>query len=199
MIRLALSSVIALLLLAGCAKESSEEAKKQASAKESATQTLQQNLQDEKQETKTETESGSSDTQTKSSSGEAAAAEMENTLKQAESAASENISNAATEASAAVSDRIEDKKEELKESVDIDGAKLYAKCAGCHGQKGEKKALGKSAPIGGLSKESLLESLKGYRAGDLNRYGMGALMKSQVSSFGDKELEKLAEYISSLK
>ncbi len=198
MIRLALSSVIALLLLAGCAKESSEEAKKQASAKESATQTLQQNLQDEKQETKTETESGSSDTQTKSSSGEAAV-EVENTLKQAESAASENISNAATEASAAVSDQIEDKKEELKESVDIDGAKLYAKCAGCHGQKGEKKALGKSAPIGGLSKESLLESLKGYRAGDLNRYGMGALMKSQVSSFGDKELEKLAEYISSLK
>ncbi len=198
MIRLALSSVIALLLLAGCAKESSEEAEKQASAKESATQTLQQNLQDEKQKTKTETESGSSDTQTKSSSGEAAV-EVENTLKQAESAASENISNAATEASAAVSDQIEDKKEELKESVDIDGAKLYAKCAGCHGQKGEKKALGKSAPIGGLSKESLLESLKGYRAGDLNRYGMGALMKSQVSSFGDKELEKLAEYISSLK
>ena len=77
-----------------------------------------------------------------------------------------------------------------------DGAALYKKCAGCHGMHGEKKALGKSAPIKGWSKEKLVEALKGYKAGTRNVYGMGALMKSQVANLSDADIEALAEYIS---
>ncbi|MRI83978.1 MAG: hypothetical protein C6I00_06115 [Nitratiruptor sp.] len=79
------------------------------------------------------------------------------------------------------------------------GAQLYAKCAGCHGPKGERKALGKSAPIGGMAKEEILRKLKGYQAGTLNLYGMGGLMKGQLAGLSEADLEALAEYISSLK
>ncbi|MRI83938.1 MAG: cytochrome C [Nitratiruptor sp.] len=80
-----------------------------------------------------------------------------------------------------------------------DGAALYKKCAGCHGAKGEKKALGKSAPIAGWDKAKLVEALKGYKAGTRNVYGMGMLMKGQVASLSDADIEALAEYISKLK
>lgn len=102
----------------------------------------------------------------------------------------------------------QENKEEVKKEAEkkveeakgaIDAAKLYAKCAGCHGAKGEKKALGKSAPIGGMDKAKLTEDIKGYKAGTLNRYGMGALMKGQVGSLNDEEIDALAEYISKLK
>ncbi len=80
-----------------------------------------------------------------------------------------------------------------------DGASLYKKCAGCHGMNGEKKALGKSAPIKGWSKEEIVKALKGYKAGTRNVYGMGMLMKGQVAGLSDAEIEALAEYISNLK
>jgi len=79
-----------------------------------------------------------------------------------------------------------------------DGAALYKKCAGCHGAHGEKKALGKSAPIKGWPKEKIVEALKGYKAGTRNVYGMGALMKAQVASLSDADIEALADYISKL-
>jgi len=77
-----------------------------------------------------------------------------------------------------------------------DGAALYKKCAGCHGAKGEKKALGKSQPIKGWSKEKLVEALKGYKAGTRNVVGMGGLMKGQVASYSDADIEAVSEYIS---
>jgi len=80
-----------------------------------------------------------------------------------------------------------------------DGAALYKKCAGCHGVKGEKKALGKSAPIAGWDKAKIVEALKGYKAGSRNIYGMGGLMKGQVASYSDADIEAVAEYISKLK
>ncbi len=80
-----------------------------------------------------------------------------------------------------------------------DGAALYKKCAGCHGAKGEKKALGKSAVIGGVDKAKLVEQLKAYKAGTLNLHGMGGLMKGQMASYSDADIEALAAYISGLK
>ncbi|WP_187647923.1 c-type cytochrome [Nitrosophilus labii] len=77
-----------------------------------------------------------------------------------------------------------------------DGAALYKKCAGCHGAHGEKHALGKSKPIKGWSKDKLVESLKGYKAGTRNVYGMGGLMKGQVASYSDADIEAVSEYIS---
>ncbi len=76
-----------------------------------------------------------------------------------------------------------------------DGAALYKKCAACHGANGEKKALGKSAVIKGTD---TLEALKAYKAGTLNAHGMGALMKGQVASYSDADLEAVAAYIKGL-
>ncbi|MCF6206582.1 MAG: c-type cytochrome [Sulfurovum sp.] len=80
-----------------------------------------------------------------------------------------------------------------------DGAALFAKCAGCHGQKGEKAALGKSAIIGGEDAAKTIELLKGYKAGTLNQHGMGQLMKGQVASMSDEDIKAVAEYIAGLK
>ena len=83
--------------------------------------------------------------------------------------------------------------------VMADGAALFKKCAGCHGAKGEKKALGKSAVIGGMDVATLVEDLKGYKAGKTNNHGMGMMMKSQVASLSDADIQALAEYIHGLK
>ena len=80
-----------------------------------------------------------------------------------------------------------------------DGAASFAKCAGCHGQKGEKAALGKSAVIGGQDAAKTLEQLKGYKAGTLNQHGMGALMKGQVATLDDAAMKEVADYIATLK
>ena len=80
-----------------------------------------------------------------------------------------------------------------------DGAALYKKCAACHGQHGEKKALGKSAVIGGLDAATIAADLKGYKAGTTNKKGMGALMKGQVAAYDDAQIEAVAAYISTLK
>ena len=80
-----------------------------------------------------------------------------------------------------------------------DGAALYKKCAACHGQKGEKPALGKSAVIGGVDTAALVADMKGYKAGTLNKKGMGALMKGQVASYSDADIEAVSAYITGLK
>jgi cytochrome c553 len=87
-----------------------------------------------------------------------------------------------------------------KETVaDAEGAKLYAKCSGCHGADGKTKALGKSPEIAGQSKEELVTKLNAYKAGTRNEAGMGTLMKGQVASMDDKSIAALAAYISTLK
>ena len=78
------------------------------------------------------------------------------------------------------------------------GANIYAKCAGCHGQSGEKAALGKSAMIGGQSASKTIEQLRGYRVGTLNIYGMGGVMKGQVATLSDNDITNLAAHIEQL-
>ncbi len=71
----------------------------------------------------------------------------------------------------------------------------YAACAGCHGQKGEKKALGKSAAIGGWAVEKTVAAMKGYKDGS---YGgpMKGVMKGQAARLSDADIQALAEQIS---
>jgi len=80
-----------------------------------------------------------------------------------------------------------------------DASALYSKCIGCHGINGEKQALGKSAIIQDLNKEEIIKGLNGYKEGSLNKYGMGSLMKGQVISMSDKDIEEVAVYITKLK
>lgn len=71
----------------------------------------------------------------------------------------------------------------------------YGACAGCHGQKGEKKALGKSAAIQGWDVNRTVAALQGYKDGS---YGasMKGLMKGQVARLSDEDIQQLAEQIS---
>ncbi len=80
-----------------------------------------------------------------------------------------------------------------------DGAALYKKCAACHGSNGEKPALGKSAVIGGVDAATIAADLKGYKAGTLNKKGMGALMKGQVAAYSDADIEAVSAYLAGLK
>jgi cytochrome c553 len=79
-----------------------------------------------------------------------------------------------------------------------EGEALYKACASCHGQNGEKAALGKSQIIKGWDKEKIAASLKGYKDGS---YGgaMKGVMKGQVSRLDDEKIDALATYISTLK
>jgi len=89
----------------------------------------------------------------------------------------------------------------LSTFIFADGASIYANCAGCHGVKGTTKALEKSAIIAGQDSSKTIKQLKAYRAGKLNQYGMGSLMKANAQAFSldDASIKAVANYISSLK
>ena len=79
----------------------------------------------------------------------------------------------------------------------IDAKKLFSKCAGCHGNRAQNKALGVSHVIAGWNPKKIENALKGYKAGT---YGgaMKGVMKTQASSLSDAEIKALAQYISKL-
>ncbi len=79
-----------------------------------------------------------------------------------------------------------------------DTIELYKKCAGCHGENGEKQALTKSKVIGGQEANLTAKELTAYRNGELDQYGLGNIMKLQTSILSDSDIEELAEYISKL-
>ena len=76
-------------------------------------------------------------------------------------------------------------------------AVFVRQCASCHGQNGEKSALNKSKVIQGWETQKTVMALKGYQDGT---YGssMKGIMKAQVSSFSDAQIDAVAEYISTL-
>lgn len=73
-------------------------------------------------------------------------------------------------------------------------ANPYAKCIGCHGANGEKVALGKSKVIKDMTKADFITAMKGYKDGS---YGgpMKGLMKGQVASLSDADIEAIAAQI----
>jgi len=75
--------------------------------------------------------------------------------------------------------------------------KLFAKCAGCHGNKAQKHALGVSKIIAGWSAKKIEDALHGYKNGTFGGV-MKGVMKGQVSSLSDKDIKVLANYISTL-
>jgi len=103
----------------------------------------------------------------------------------------EDVSKEASTAIAAVTTTT--KQEEAKPSINAQA--LYATCAGCHGANGEKPALGKSQVIKGWDKQKVIDALNGYKDGS---YGgtMKGVMKGQVATKSDAEIEALADLIS---
>ena len=85
--------------------------------------------------------------------------------------------------------------ESVKAVVAIpDAAKLYNKCAACHGLNAEKKALNKSEIIKDWEAAKIASALKGYQNGT---YGgtMKGLMVAQVANLSDSEIDALSEHI----
>ena len=82
-------------------------------------------------------------------------------------------------------------------SENTQAASLYAKCAGCHGEYAEKKALGKSDVIANYTAHEVQAALNGYMDGS---YGgaMKGLMKGQVASLSESDVRILSNYISHL-
>lgn len=77
------------------------------------------------------------------------------------------------------------------------GAVLYEKnhCGKCHGIHGERKALDRSSIIKGTD---VADKLKAYKNGTLNITGMGSLMRGQMQTLSDDDMDALAAYIKSL-
>mgnify|MGYP001195303234 FL=1 len=76
-------------------------------------------------------------------------------------------------------------------------AASFASCAACHGQKAEKKALGKSQIIAGWDVAKTTAALNGYKDGS---YGgaMKGVMKGQVMKLSDADIADLAKQIAAM-
>lgn len=98
---------------------------------------------------------------------------------------------------------IEEKTQEVTANTEqtvvpgLDGELLFKSCTSCHGLKAEKEALGKSQVIAGWNKEKIVQALNGYKDGT---YGgvMKNIMKGQVATKTDAEIDALATFISNL-
>ena len=86
----------------------------------------------------------------------------------------------------------------LTATVTLNATPLYNACSGCHGVKGEKKAMGRSKVINKMGKQDIVTALKGYKTGT---YGgaMKAVMKGQSMRLSETDIQTLAEHISKLK
>lgn len=85
----------------------------------------------------------------------------------------------------------------VQKTTAVDGAALFAsKCASCHGSNAEKAALGQSQIIAGWSEQKLKDAINGYKDGSYGR-NMKMLMKGQVGSLSDEQINALAAFVAS--
>ncbi len=80
----------------------------------------------------------------------------------------------------------------------VNAKKIFVKCAGCHGQKAEKKALGVSKVIANLSPKKIEVALNGYKKGTFGGT-MKGVMKGETISLSEQDIRDLAKYIPTLK
>lgn len=74
----------------------------------------------------------------------------------------------------------------------------WKKCVACHGADGKKTSFGNDV-IAGMSKDQIVQDLKGYRAKTLDKHGKAkANMFVQAAKLTDAQIEELATYISGL-
>ncbi len=114
--------------------------------------------------------------------------------------AAASVKEAASGAAASVKEAASNAVESAKGAVaaatgGADGAKLYTACAGCHGARGDMKALNVAPLLAGQSKEDVAKKIHGYKDGS---YGgpMKGVMATQVTKLSDADIEALADYIS---
>ena len=105
---------------------------------------------------------------------------------------SERLSQTAQEGNDKIQETLETTASMLEASTKNTPAKAQA-CASCHGNKGEKVALGRSKIMNEMSPKAITEALLGYQN---DTYGgtMKAMMQTQVRSLTKEEIEELAAF-----
>lgn len=78
-----------------------------------------------------------------------------------------------------------------------DGQTLFNKCKSCHGQNGEKKALGVSAVIQGMSGSDIEKKLNAFKTGKFTD-SKASMMQKQAAGLSAADIKALAAYISKL-
>lgn len=208
-----ISSAVAVLLLVGCTDEKPKEQESQ------ATKVTQET-------TKKVEETQAKDEQTIQETVAKTAEDIKNKVSNTTSEVVEEASKTVEQASKTVEETVPEVKKSVNEAVEetqktmnnvkkqandaiaaatgssteeksIDAKALYASCATCHGQKAEKKALNASQVIKGWDKEKLIKALNGYKDGSYGR-AMKGVMKGQVATKSQAEIEALAQYISEM-
>ncbi|WP_236579125.1 c-type cytochrome [Hydrogenimonas urashimensis] len=179
-------AVTALVLMSGCGEKKSETKSHEAAPVAKSETTT---VKPEKKEESAKPEKKGAETAA-TPADEAAAAAKESAQKEVA-----NVAESVAQGEAEAKESIEKKAEEVKSQIDV--ATLFTKCAGCHGMKGEKHALGKSNIIAGQPKEELVKKIKGYQDGS---YGgaMKAMMAGQVKGLNADQIDALADYISKM-
>ena len=82
----------------------------------------------------------------------------------------------------------------LMGAASLNATPLYTKCVACHGTNGEKVALNKSLVIKDMSKADFITAMKGYKDGSYGKE-MKAMMKVQVATLSDAQIEEIANHI----
>ncbi len=190
-------AVAALVMMTGCNEKKSEEASKgttptQKSVEQSAPVTAPSAAASKTAEEPAVSTEAKMEAVTKVEEKAQKAAE---TVIQKSEAITQSVKEETTKAKEALSAATEAPK---TATASVDAAQLFVKCAGCHGSKGEKHALGQSNIIAGQAKADLIKKIEGYKDGT---YGgaMKGVMKGQVGSLTPEQIDALAGYISTLK
>lgn len=196
-------AVAALVLMSGCGDKKSEStshetaapAAKTESAVKPAAQKTEETAAAQTEEKKAETQAAEEKPAEAAAAAPAAAEEVATTAKEEAQKQVEKVTESVAKGEAEAKESVEKKVEEAKAQIDV--TTLYTKCAGCHGMKGEKHALGKSNVIAGQSKEDLVKKIKGYQDGS---YGgaMKAVMVGQVKGLSAEQIDALADHISKM-
>lgn len=85
-----------------------------------------------------------------------------------------------------------------KLTKDMTTEEIFNRCGVCHGEKGEKKSLGVSRRIAGMSAAEIIKDLKEYKAGTRDTYGRGTMMQGQATKLSDEQMNAVAKLIESL-
>ena len=75
---------------------------------------------------------------------------------------------------------------------------IASSCYACHGYNMDKSCYGVSKIPNKLNQDIIIETLRAYKLGNKNIYGMGKVMESQLKSLSDDDLKRLSAYIPTL-
>ncbi|WP_309500026.1 c-type cytochrome [Sulfurovum sp.] len=189
-----LSLVLAALLFTACGEETK---KATAEATEATTEAVKQDAANTAAAVKEKAAEVAEATKTKAAEVATDTAELKEEAGIKATEATEAVKEKAAELTEATKDAVEAVMPE--ESATPASPAAYAKCQACHGVDGKTKAMGKSAIIAGQDKAAIITSMNEYKAGTRDVAGMGMLMKGQVASMSDADIEAVAEYLSAIK